>query len=62
VLGKMIESSLLQSLMYFKGSFLGFFNRPIAGSLLALAMLLLILAIVASVKNKRGILADDAEV
>ena len=62
VLGKMIESSLLQSLMYFKGDVMGFFYRPIAGSLLVLAMVLLFLAVIASMKNKRGMLADDAEV
>lgn len=62
VLGKMIESSLLQSLMYFKGDFLGFFTRPIAGSMLALAILLFIVGIVASLRNKRGMLADDFEV
>ena len=62
VLGKMIESSLLQSLMYFKGDFLGFFNRPISGSMLTIAILLLIVGIVASLRNKRGMLADDFEV
>lgn len=62
VLGKLIESSLLQSLMYFKGDFMGFFTRPISGVMLALAILLFILGIVASVRNKRGMLADDVEV
>lgn len=62
VLGKMIENSLLQSLMYFKGSFLGFFQRPISGTLLCIAIILLIASIVASIKNKRGMLADDSEV
>lgn len=62
VLGKMMESSLLQSLMYFKGSFLGFSQRPVAGAMLVLAGILLALAVIAGIKNKRGILADDAEV
>lgn len=62
VLGKMIENSLLQSLMYFKGSFLGFFQRPISGTLLCLAALILIASIVSGIKNKRGMLASDVEV
>ncbi|WP_371374111.1 tripartite tricarboxylate transporter permease [Sporomusa aerivorans] len=62
VLGKMIESSLLQSLMYFKGDFLGFFTRPIAGSMLVVAIILLVAGIVAGMKNKRSMLADDFEV
>ncbi len=62
VLGKLIESSLLQSLMYFKGNFMGFFTRPISGVMLALAIIIFVLGIIASVRNKRGILADDVEV
>ena len=62
VLGKMIESSLLQSLMYFKGDFMGFFSRPIAGTMLVLAIVLFVVGIVAGIRNKRGILADDVEV
>lgn len=62
VLGKLIESSLLQSLMYFKGDFFGFFSRPIAGTMLVISAILLIAGIVASIKNKRGMLADDFEV
>ncbi|MBC8016028.1 MAG: tripartite tricarboxylate transporter permease [Sporomusaceae bacterium] len=62
VLGKIMESSMLQSLLYFKGDFMGFFKRPISGSMLVLAIVLLIFALVASYKGKRGMLADDAEV
>lgn len=62
VLGKMIESSLLQSLMYFKGDFFGFFSRPISGSMLIIAIILFLVGIVASIRNKRGMLADDFEV
>lgn len=62
VLGKMIESSLLQSLMYFKGDFMGFFARPISGVMLALAIIIFVVGIIASIRNKRGMLADDVEV
>jgi putative tricarboxylic transport membrane protein len=61
VLGKMIENSLVQSLIYFKGSLLGFIQRPIACSLLVLALILLVGSIYAGIKNKRGMLADDVE-
>ena len=36
VLGKMIENSLVQSLIYFEGSLLGFLDRPVACGLLIL--------------------------
>lgn len=62
VLGKMIESSLLQSLMYFKGDFMGFFGRPISGVMLTLAIVIFIFGIIAGLRNKRGMLADDVEV
>lgn len=61
VLGKMIENSLVQSLIYFKGSVLGFTTRPIAMSLLIFAFIILAGSIYAGIKNKRGILADDVE-
>ncbi len=62
VLGELMESSLLQSLLYFKGDFMGFFQRPISGTMLALAIIFLMVAIVAGYKGKRNMLADDAEV
>lgn len=62
VLGKMIESSLLQSLMYFKGDFMGFFTRPISGVMLTIAIVIFVVGIIAGIRNKRGMLADDVEV
>lgn len=61
VLGKMIENTLVQSLIYFDGSFLGFTQRPIACGLLVLAFIILSGSIIAGIKNKRGILANDVE-
>lgn len=61
VLGKMLETSLLQSLIFFKGDFMGFFQRPIAGTLLVISSVILIFSIYSSVRNKRGFLADDVE-
>ncbi|HWR41917.1 tripartite tricarboxylate transporter permease [Sporomusa sp.] len=61
VLGKMIENSLVQSLIYFDGSMLGFTSRPMACVLLIIALMILTGSIVAGIKNKRGILANDVE-
>lgn len=61
VLGKMIENSLVQSLIYFSGSVLGFLDRPIACSLLVLALLIFVGSAIAGIKNKRGMLASDVE-
>jgi putative tricarboxylic transport membrane protein len=61
VLGKMIENSLVQSLIYFSGSMLGFLERPIACSLLVVALLIFAGSAIAGIRNKRGMLADDVE-
>jgi putative tricarboxylic transport membrane protein len=61
VLGELLETSLLQSLIYFNGNVFGFFQRPISGTLLVISMIVLILSILASIKKKRGILANDVE-
>ncbi len=61
VLGKMIENSLVQSLIYFYGSIFGFLDRPIACVLLVLAFLIFAGSAIAGIKNKRGILANDVE-
>ncbi len=61
VLGKMIENSLVQSLIYFYGSIFGFLDRPIACVLLVLAFLIFSGSAIAGIKNKRGILANDVE-
>lgn len=62
VLGKMIENTLIQSLIYFEGSLLGFVQRPVALGLLVVAFIILTGSIIAGIKNKRGFLADDIEV
>jgi len=61
VLGKMIENSLVQSLIYFYGSLWGFLDRPIACTLLVLALLIFAGSAIAGIKNKRGMLANDVE-
>ncbi|MDF2962930.1 MAG: transporter [Paenibacillus sp.] len=61
VLGKMLESSLLQSLTMFQGSLLSIFERPIAGTMLGLSILIMVLSFIAGVMKKKGILASDVE-
>lgn len=61
VLGKMIENSLVQSLIYFEGSLLGFLDRPVACGLLILGAVILTGSVYAGLRNKRGMLAEDVE-
>jgi putative tricarboxylic transport membrane protein len=62
VLGKMIENSLIQSLIYFEGSVLGFIQRPMACGLLIIALIVFIGSLIAGIKNKRSMLANDVEI
>lgn len=62
VLGKMIENSLIQSLIYFEGSLWGFTQRPMACTLLVAALLIFSGSLIAGIKNKRSILANDVEI
>jgi putative tricarboxylic transport membrane protein len=60
VLGKLMESTFSQSMLYFKGNVLGFFMRPISGIILGLALILFISSIVSSILSKRKAVSDDA--
>jgi putative tricarboxylic transport membrane protein len=61
VLCKLLENTLLQLLMYFKGNYFGFFMRPISGTLLVLAVIMFGASVISAIKGKRNSLADDAE-
>ena len=61
VLGKMMESSLLQSLTMFHGSILAIFQRPIAGTLLGLAVIIIAFSLFSGLKRKRDIFSSDVE-
>lgn len=61
VLGELMESALLQSLVIFKGDFLAVVMRPITGTLLGLAVIVLVLGVYSSIQNKRGALESDVE-
>ncbi|WP_075618826.1 tripartite tricarboxylate transporter permease [Paenisporosarcina indica] len=61
VLGKLMETSLLQSIKMFEGNLLLFFNRPISGILLVISLLILLASIYAEIKNKKSHFASDVE-
>lgn len=58
VLGVLLEKTLLQSLTIFQGDVLGFFTRPLSGTILSIAILTMLISIVASIKNKRPVTED----
>lgn len=58
VLGKLIETSFLQSLRIFNGNMLAIFQRPLTGALLGIAVLILLLSVFSGFKKN---LADDVE-
>ena len=58
VLGKMLETSFLQSLRIFNGNILAIFERPITGGLLAIAFLILLVSMFSGFKKK---MASDVE-
>jgi putative tricarboxylic transport membrane protein len=61
VLGKLLESSFLQSMIIFNGNLAGFFSRPITAVLLYVAILILLVSLIAGIKKKKGMLATDVE-
>ncbi|PZE21412.1 tripartite tricarboxylate transporter permease [Paenibacillus xerothermodurans] len=61
VLGRLIETSLLQSLAMSDGSFMIFFLRPISAILMVVALTVLAGSIISVVKKKRDVLAADVE-
>lgn len=61
VLGQLMEDSLMQSLTIVQGDFLSLFARPITGTLFSLSILVLIFSIIAEVKKKKGMFADDVD-
>jgi putative tricarboxylic transport membrane protein len=53
VLGKLMEEKLRQALILSRGSFMTFLERPVSGTLLAIALIMLIIALLPSVNKKR---------
>jgi putative tricarboxylic transport membrane protein len=62
VLGRLIETSLLQSLRMFNGSFVRIFERPISITLLTLATLMFLFALINGLRNKKDSYSGDTEI
>ncbi|MFJ8236236.1 tripartite tricarboxylate transporter permease [Ureibacillus sp. NPDC094379] len=60
VLGKLLESTLIQSLTIFNGDILGFFTRPISGTILAISIIAIIITALPAFK-RRNMVNEDVE-
>ncbi|MFC7686642.1 tripartite tricarboxylate transporter permease [Ureibacillus sp. GCM10028918] len=60
VLGKILESTLIQSLTIFNGNILGFFTRPISGTILTISIIAIIITALPVFKRK-NIVKEDVE-
>ncbi|MFS0774951.1 tripartite tricarboxylate transporter permease [Neobacillus sp. 3P2-tot-E-2] len=61
VLGKAMETSLLQAIKIENGNFFAIFTRPISGVLLSISILILIFAVINSFRKKDSPFAGDVE-
>jgi putative tricarboxylic transport membrane protein len=61
VLGRLIENTFIQSMIYFEGNVLGFFTRPVSGAVLVLSFIVLFFGVMSFIKGKREMLGDDTE-
>jgi putative tricarboxylic transport membrane protein len=53
VLGKLMEEKLRQALVISRGTFMTFIDRPLSGGLLALSLVLIVIAILPSIRKSR---------
>jgi TctA family transporter len=53
VLGKLMEEKLRQALVISRGSFMTFIDRPLSGGLLALSLVLVVIAVLPSIRKSR---------
>src|SRR4029079_6736071 len=61
VLGRLMEEKLRQALVISRGSFWTFVDRPLSGGLLALSLVLVIIAILPSIRRGGGEVFADAD-
>ncbi len=59
VLGRLMEEKLRQALVISRGSFMTFVERPLSGSLLALAFILIIIALLPSIRKSREVVFQE---
>ncbi len=55
VLGKLMEEKLRQAMILSRGSFMTFVERPLSAALLAVALIMLIVAVLPSIRAKRDV-------
>ena len=53
VLGKLMEEKLRQALVISRGSFMTFVERPLSGGLLFLALIIIVVALLPSIRKSR---------
>ena len=53
VLGKLMEEKLRQALVISRGSFMAFIERPLSGALLFLALIIIVVALLPSIRKSR---------
>ena len=53
VLGRLMEEKLRQALVISRGSFMTFIDRPLSGGLLALSLVLVVIAVLPSIRKSR---------
>jgi len=61
VLGKLMEEKLRQSLVISRGSFMTFIDRPLSGGLLALSLIMVVIAVIPSIRKGREEVFQGAE-
>lgn len=61
VLGRLMETSFLQSLRIFNGNFFAIFERPITGTLLGIAIVILLFSLINGMRKDKKIIAADVE-
>ncbi len=61
VLGRLMEEKLRQALVIARGSFMTFVERPLSGSLLVMALILVVIAILPSIRQSREEVFQEAD-
>ena len=61
VLGKLMEEKLRQALVISRGSFMTFVERPLSAGLLLMALVLIVIAILPSIRESREQVFKEAD-
>jgi putative tricarboxylic transport membrane protein len=61
VLGRLLEEKLRQALVLSRGSFLPFVTRPVSAGLLVVTLLVLLVALLPTIRKQREVLAQAAQ-